>query len=62
MKHFYLDLIRIIVLGFMTGVLLSEDGLKLYESSIHILLGCIFWSLITILAKLAHIASNQEKH
>lgn len=42
------EVMTAIFLGFFTGVLLSEGGIKLHESGIHILLGCIFWMLIFI--------------
>lgn len=41
-----------IFLGFFTGVLLSGGGIKLYESGIQILLGCIFWILVFIYLRL----------
>ncbi|EAZ84590.1 hypothetical protein [Lysinibacillus fusiformis] len=43
-----LEIMTAIILGFFTGVLLSGGGIKLHESGIHILLGCIFWMLIFI--------------
>lgn len=46
MKFF--EVMTAIILGLFTGVLLSDGGIKLHESGIHILLGCIFWMLVLI--------------
>jgi len=52
MKIKLLELMMSNALGFFTGVLLSGNGIHLYESGIHILLGCILWNLIFLYLKL----------
>ncbi|WP_242064765.1 hypothetical protein [Lysinibacillus sphaericus] len=49
-----------IILGFFTGVLLSDGGIKLHESGIHILLGCIFWMLTFIYLRMPFAKPSRE--
>ncbi|MCR8846409.1 hypothetical protein NQ117_22235 [Paenibacillus sp. SC116] len=46
-----LEIVISIILGFFTGVLLS-DSYDISVSGLHILLGCIFWMLVFIFLRL----------
>lgn len=54
------DVMTAISLGFFTGVLLSGGGIKLHESGIHILLGCIFWMLTFIYWRMPSLKTTRE--
>jgi len=56
----FLDVMTAIILGFFTGVLLSDGGIKLHESGIHILLGCIFWMLAFIYLRMPFAKPSRE--
>ncbi|PZD93187.1 hypothetical protein DNH61_24385 [Paenibacillus sambharensis] len=47
----YIEAAVIIILGFLTGIVLSASGIKIYTSGVHILLGCMLWIQVSILDK-----------
>ena len=55
-----LEVMTAIILGFFTGILLSDGGIKLHESGIHILLGCIFWMLTFIYLRMPSSKPSRE--